>query len=482
MSARLLEGRLHPLSMLASVPGTLAQLWPALVVPVVLRPSLSGAAFAAVLVAVAGIAAGAVRWWRFRYIVFADRVEVTEGLFVRRDRMVPLERVRGVSIEEPFLHRVVGLVKLRLEVAAAGSDEAEVSLDGITRARAEEVRRAVMPGSRADADAEPPVARMGAAMALLAGATTTRFVAVPAAAIGAAVGFANDFAGLRTLWELAVRAGRWLPQSATGVAAGVAMAVVVALALGALASLLIDGAFRVRLNRAHVVTERGLVARRRTTVDRSRVLGVEIIDNLPRRVLGASVVECPVSGMSWAPRGDVRGAVRVLPLGTRAAGVALAEAVVPGPYPPLRPHPIAGLPRRVARAVTLPAAAGIVAVVTGFWWAATGAAALALIMAAVALDRHRNLGHGVNGLLHMRSGSLVRRRTVVHRDGVVAVSLHSSPFQRRRGLRTARVHLGVGVGARPVIDADSRRAEALAADLMPWARDDLSPGARPASG
>ena len=41
-------------------------------------------------------------------------------MFSRSVRTIPLERVRGIDVTEPFVHRLFGLVKVDVEAAAGG--------------------------------------------------------------------------------------------------------------------------------------------------------------------------------------------------------------------------------------------------------------------------------------------------------------------------------------------------------------------------
>jgi putative membrane protein len=57
------------------------------------------------------------------------------------------------------------------------------------------------------------------------------------------------------------------------------------------------------------------------------------------------------------------------------------------------------------------------------------------LAAALAADRYRSLGHLLTGgWLVTRTGSLVRRRSVLSTDGIIGWRIHQSWFQRRQGL------------------------------------------------
>jgi putative membrane protein len=74
-------------------------------------------------------------------------------------------------------------------------------------------------------------------------------------------------------------------------------------------------------------------------------------------------------------------------------------------------------------------------------------ASLGLLVLAVPLgyDRYRSLGHALaDGYVVASSGSLVRRRSAVDRDGVIGWNFTSTYFQRRFGLTTLTATTAAG--------------------------------------
>ena len=111
----------------------------------------------AVLVTLLSLLTAAVSWWRFGYVDGPAAVVVTKGLLARSVRTVPNDRVRGVEVEAPALHRLFGLVKVRID-AAAGSlagDGEELVVDGVTRAEGDRLRASVL-AHRSAAPGTPP--------------------------------------------------------------------------------------------------------------------------------------------------------------------------------------------------------------------------------------------------------------------------------------------------------------------------------------
>lgn len=95
-------------------------------------------------VAVIGaLAVGAVlSWWMFRFHVEGDELIVQRGVLARERKTLPLSRIQSVSVDQQLLHRMVGLVRARVETA--GSAGAEFSIDAIDKGTADSIRRLVI--------------------------------------------------------------------------------------------------------------------------------------------------------------------------------------------------------------------------------------------------------------------------------------------------------------------------------------------------
>ena len=112
------------------------------ILPVVVIAISAGTRVIAALVlgGLVAVGIGVVAWWRFRYRVLGGRLELHSGVVGRHVRTIPLDRVRGVVVTEPFLHRLLGLVRVEVEAAAGGESDAELSLAAVSVAEADRLR------------------------------------------------------------------------------------------------------------------------------------------------------------------------------------------------------------------------------------------------------------------------------------------------------------------------------------------------------
>ena len=95
----------------------------------------------AVLVIGSALVGSVLRWWRTEYRVGADDIRLETGIFSREARSVPYERIQDVSLAEPLLARMLGLVSVTFETGAGGKDEIELAY--VSRAEGERLRDVV---------------------------------------------------------------------------------------------------------------------------------------------------------------------------------------------------------------------------------------------------------------------------------------------------------------------------------------------------
>ncbi len=94
------------------------------------------------------ILAGGLPWWITTYAVTEDGVFVREKFLSTKHRIAPRQRIDSVSVERPFMARLVGLSKVRIELAGAG--ESHVDLQYLGRAKAEKIHSTVLELARGD--------------------------------------------------------------------------------------------------------------------------------------------------------------------------------------------------------------------------------------------------------------------------------------------------------------------------------------------
>ena len=442
----------------------------------------------AVGITVLSLLAAVLSWWRFTYTDGPDAVVVTRGLLARSVRTVPNDRIRGVELETPLLHRLFGLVRVRIDAAAGGgpSGPEELLIDGVPREEGDRLRIAVLtrrssaPVAAADdvpVPVEEEVITRFDPRWLLYAPLVGSYLAVPLAAVGALFRLAD---------ELPERFQPRVEGPDTLNAPVIVLAVVGVLLLLAVGSVVgaavVNWGFRLTRRGDSLVAVRGLFTRRHTELEVDRIRGATVADGAGMRLVGASRVSALVTGLGDASR---RG--QLLPLGPRAEAWALVRRLVADPGP-LRRHPPAARRRRLVRAIAggvlVTGAGAVVATVTGSWALLALGVVLTLLGVPLGLGRYASLGHAAGPeSLTVRSGWLVREQAVLERRAVVGWGVRQSFFQRRAGLATVVACVGAGNGGYAAFDMAADEVPAFAAAASgPWA-ETLSPrsttGGRP---
>jgi putative membrane protein len=223
----------------------------------------------------------------------------------------------------------------------------------------------------------------------------------------------------------------------------------------------------------HVV--RGLITTRAVTIEERRLRGVEVSEPLLLRAVRGARCTAIATGLR-AGRGRERGGALLLPPAPRAEAWRVAADVLGTDDPAtcaLADHGPRARRRRYTRALLgcTPVVAGVFVASAALGWPAWAWLAALLPLpgaAALAADRVRSLGHAVTPTtLVSRLGSLVRRRSMLAREGIIGLNLSRSYFQRRAGLVTLTATTAAGEQSYAVPDVTPAEALRVADAAMP---------------
>ena len=429
------------------------------------------------------------QWRAFRYGFDGAVVRVHQGVLQRRTRSIDVGRIQQVEVDQPLVHRVLGLAVLRLETASEGG-QTEVELDGVTLEEAEHLRAALRPvagtttagatTAGVGAPTPPPergrtVLEVPTGLLALSAVTGAQLLALPAAlAVFAEAAF--DFGAEDDIGETVVGLAQ-----GSGIALLVLGVAVLAFGAAVVATVLRDGGYRVELRGDDLRIRRGLLTTRETVLPRHRVQVVEVRQNWLRRALGMATVHVRSAG-GGAARDDARRIqvplVRVGPDLDRLLDALLADRPAAASF---RTHPPAARRRSMTRAtlrfaaVALPLALTAVAFavtddLTIVPWQVPAAVAAALVLAGppLGLAEYGHLAHAVGGeVVASRHGALGVTTSFAPLARLQGVTQTDSPFQRRLGLASVRGHLA-GAGATTslvVLDVDRDTAARLRGTL-----------------
>lgn len=462
---------------------------------------------AVALVVVAGVV-GVAQWWRRTWSFDGAVLEVDEGVLVRKERRIPVERVQHVELERRLRHQLLGLAEVRVETA--GGSQAELQLDAVplpvaVALRGELLAAASRVGSRAtlgeavatatDADGPRPAAprdpavhapdrppspvsspvlvQLSPARLAAAGVTGSDLLV-----LGGVLGFVLDTLGdagidLDTLGQGAADAAdRGLSALLAAVAA--LAAVTVWLGSAAIVSVVRRWDLRAELTGGQLVVRAGLLRRTEVALDLGRVQDARISAPPLRRLLGRADLRLRSAGSSSR---EGRSSIEIPMLAPAEIDRVLA-AVLPvvTSRPPLVPAPPAARTRSWLRAGIGPALASLAVVVAAPDRLPDRPALVVLAAAVVALAvafgelSWRAKGLGVSDtVVVVRDGALFRETELVPAERIQSSAAKASPTQRWRRL----THLSVDLPGRRVTAKDRPIAERpllVGPDSLPVAR------------
>ncbi len=414
-----------------------------------------------------------IRWRSFTYTIGDGELVIADGVLNRKRRSIPFDRIQDVSIDQKLLARPFGLARVRLETGGGEADEAK--LDSVTLAEAARLRailRGAVPQTNStDAVSDEPardvVFTMSPGRVLTMGLFGFSLVWVGVLfaglnQVGDLIGWnwvdVRDWAGVARREAIA-----W----ATPVF--VAMAAVVALAVGAISgvlrTLLVEHGFRLEREGDRLRRVRGLATRTEIALSLRRVQLALIERGMVSGRLGWASLRLQTLGGS----DDVGGRQSVAPFARDAEIAHVLAAAGYAPFDPLPLRPVA-FGHVVRTGIVRGGVPLIVVTIAAFFVPLAGLALLLVpipvVLAILARRRHRYAV--VGDTLQVMRGVLAKQVWIVPIARIQAVSVRRSPLQRFLGLATLHVDTAgaKGMGRPNVVDVAVEDAERLSAALL----------------
>ncbi|MFD3592041.1 PH domain-containing protein [Nocardia sp. NPDC058640] len=449
---------------------------------------------------------GVARWFTTTYRIDADHVQLRSGIVQRRTLSVPRPRIRSVDVEADVLHRVLGLAVLAIGTGNQAAKGEEFKLDALDKSRIPALRSELLShtsehrpesvesvGMPHDSNTETGVeiGHWQAAWVRYAPLSLTGLaIFAPIVGLAAQYGFIEMISKSSAVQGLG-------DNSVAGVAiviVGLTALSLVLVSLAACAHYLATWfGLRVLDNGTTLHLRHGLFTTRQITLDLARFRGATLNEPLLLRAARAAQLEMIMTGenprqkiLPQAPRVAVERTLDELLRTRRRPHASTANSTAPQPITgttlgtiALHRHGPAARRRRYIRAlfpVAVLAAAMLALTLTGrhlppWTWAIP--LTLALVMAALAEDRYRGLGHrvlpGTTGptWLITRSGSLDRNRDCLESPGIIGWTVRQTFWQRRSGLATVIAATAAGKKAYQVIDIPIDEAATLIEAVTP---------------
>lgn len=133
----------------------LRQIWPLLLLWIINPGQITGIFILLSVAVLSGIstAYAILAYYQFDFCIKDQSLQIRSGVIRRKEQSIPFERIQNIQIEEPALHRLFGVVRLKVETA--GSKEEEGLIEALSPAIAGEIKRHI-DQERTDRAAEVP--------------------------------------------------------------------------------------------------------------------------------------------------------------------------------------------------------------------------------------------------------------------------------------------------------------------------------------
>ncbi len=287
--------------------------------------------------AVLALVGGIVKWRTFVYWFEDGELRVKYGLFVKKKRYIPFERIQSLNYHEGIFHRIFGLVKVQVETAGNKGGKPEVELTAIQKIAAdvieEEMRRAKIQIAQplgeelAHGQIEevmvPVIYRMSM-RDLLVLATTSGGIGVVLSGVAAVISQFSDIIPYEEVFhEVAdiVKIGAFL------VALMIMFVLIIAWLLSVVITLVNYYDYTVRIEDEKLMITKGLLEKKRITLPLNRIQAIRIVENPLRQIFGFATVVVESAGGNGEKGGDKK--IALFPLIKKQHCVQTLEQLFP---------------------------------------------------------------------------------------------------------------------------------------------------------
>lgn len=290
-----------------------------------------------VVVAVLAVVSGIIRWRTFVYWFEDGELRVKYGLFVKKKRYIPFERIQSLNYNEGIFHRLFGLVKVQIETAGSKDGKPEAELTAIRKAAADaielEMRRAKKQIAEETEDEQPaqmteevvvPQIYHMSIRDLLILATTSGGIGVVLSGLAAIVSQFSDIIPYETVFhELAdfVKIGAFL------VALTVMFILIVAWIVSVVITLINYYEYTVRIEDEKLIITKGLLEKKRITLPLNRIQAIRVVENPLRQLFGFATVVVESAGGNGESGKDKK--ITLFPLIKKQACLETLEQLFP---------------------------------------------------------------------------------------------------------------------------------------------------------
>lgn len=386
-------------------------------------------------------------WHRYVFYVNEQELRLEYGVFIRKKRYIPFERIQTFQISAGILQRIFGLVKVQVETAGGGN-EAEFLLSALSRQKAETLRDILKVGGKKSEPMEDEPNNLEyrlSTRSLLLLASTSNGIGVAISALLVVITQLDDYFSRMDIW---IKIGHYAENLAAGRISMIILAVFILLffawILSLIGSIIRFGNFRVVREGENIKISRGLLERHQITLPIKRIQAIKLVEGILRQPFGMmSIQVISISNMGTKGEGNV-----LFPLLSRSQLDRFVEDIIPEYAMTMETNKLPARSRNRYLAVNIIPALIIAILLTVFipW----GFLALLIIPLAAWLGNTQYIGAGwqLNGnKLLLRYRIIGRVTTIVLRQKIQSLDISQNLFQKRISLTNMSIAVASNITA-----------------------------------
>ncbi|WKA56696.1 PH domain-containing protein [Planococcus shixiaomingii] len=287
---------------------------------------------------------GLIKWHRFVYWFEEGELRIEYGLFVKKKRYIPFERIQSLNYTEGIFHRPLGLVKVKVETAGTGKiGQAEVELTAISREDADRIEKNMEYAKRHSHEPIPTaegeeavfekaveapaknikiVYRMSM-KELVVLATTSGGIGVVISAVAV---FLSQFSELIPYDAIYEEVMVFLRFGYLIIALTIFLVLLIAWVISVVLAIFANYQFTISTDEDHIYISRGLLEKKKISVPFKRIQGIQVSQNPLREWFGYAAVTVESAGGAL---GDKDEKIRLFPMVKKTAMVPILNELFP---------------------------------------------------------------------------------------------------------------------------------------------------------
>ncbi|MBU7596020.1 PH domain-containing protein [Metabacillus halosaccharovorans] len=241
-------------------------------------------------------------WWKFTYIIEDGELRIEHGIFVKKKRYIPIERIQTINISAGVIQQIFRLVKLQIETAGSGM-EAEVSLTAIKKQEADRIQEEISKykqlsklsigeDEQEEVLLDQPTFKMTTKDLLVAASTSSGIGVI----ISAVAAFVSQFDEFIPYDQIIDRFDFLTNASITLYAILIFIAFFIAWILSIIGVVLKYAYFTVIKGEEELKISRGIFEKRQITIPTKRIQAIQIVQNPLRQLLGYTTIYIESAG------------------------------------------------------------------------------------------------------------------------------------------------------------------------------------------